>query len=70
MTVLESPSGNPVLASLLSLFVPGLGQIYSKRVLSGVLWLFAGVILWTGGMGWVVHILSAFFAYRFAAGHF
>ncbi len=66
MAIIESPSGNPVLASLLSLIIPGLGQIYSKRVLVGVFWLVTAVVLWVVALGWVIHILSAIFAYRYA----
>ena len=70
MATVETPSGNPVLASILSLIVPGMGQIYSKRVLSGTVWFGAGVVLWFGALGWIVHILSAVFAYRYANSHF
>ena len=67
MAIIESPSGNPVLASLLSLIIPGLGQIYSKRVLAGVSWLVTAIVLWFVALGWIIHILSAIFAYRYAA---
>ncbi len=69
MAILESPSGNPVLASMLSLIFPGLGQVYSKRVFSGVIWFVAAAFLWMAAMGWIIHILSAIFAYRYANRH-
>lgn len=67
MAVLESPSGNPVLAALLSFVIPGLGQIYSKRVGRGILWFLLGVALWLVLLGWIIHILSAIAAYRYAS---
>lgn len=67
MAIIESPSGNPVLASLLSFVIPGLGQVYSKRVLAGAFWFLLAIALWSVVLGWVIHILSAIFAYRYAA---
>lgn len=70
MAVLETPSGNPILASLLSFVIPGLGQVYSKRVFVGAIWFFSAVVLWFGGLGWILHILSAIFAYRYTSRRF
>lgn len=67
MAIIESRSGNPVLAALLSFILPGLGQVYSKQVLKGVLWFIAAVVLWPVLLGWIIHILSSIMAYRYAA---
>ena len=59
----------PVLAGILSLLIPGLGQIYNGRVLVGVLWLiFTGFssIGSAGTLGWIVHLISAWCAYSYA----
>lgn len=69
MAILESRSGNPVLAAILSLIIPGLGQVYSKRVLSGVIWFLVAAFLWLGAAGWIIHILSAIAAYWYAKTH-
>ncbi|MBI1349233.1 hypothetical protein GC163_23435 [bacterium] len=37
-------SYNPGVAAVLSFFWPGLGQIYKRKVLSGLLWLFVVVV--------------------------
>ena len=57
---------NPGLAAVLSLVVPGVGQIYNGHFLRGLFWLIVtpGFWLGTGGMlGWVCHIVSAYTAY-------
>lgn len=59
----------PILAGILSLLLPGLGQIYNGRVLIGLLWLVLTSFSWigTGGMfGWVVHLIAAWCAYSYA----
>lgn len=51
----------------MSLFVPGVGQIYNGHFLRGLFWLIVTPGFWigTGGMlGWVCHIVSAYTAYR------
>ncbi len=56
----------PQAAALLSLFVPGLGQIYNGEILRGLFWLVVtpGVWLGTGGLlGWICHLISAATAY-------
>jgi len=57
----------PAGAALLSLLVPGLGQIFNGEILRGLFWLVItpGVWLGTGGLlGWVCHLLSAGTAYH------
>ena len=67
---------DPVLAGLLSLIVPGLGQLYNGRILAGILWLIAlvtiipGFWIGTGGiLGLICHIISAYTAYSYAKEH-
>ncbi|HZE73125.1 MAG TPA: hypothetical protein VE135_26745 [Pyrinomonadaceae bacterium] len=63
---------DPFLAGVLSLILPGVGQIYNGRILAGILWLFFASGLWlgTGGtLGWILHIISAWCAYSYAKDH-
>ena len=63
---------DPVLAGVLSLIIPGVGQLYNGRILAGILWLILtpGFWLGTGGtLGWVCHIISAYTAYSYAKEH-
>ena len=59
----------PLVAGILSLFLPGLGQIYNGRVIIGIIWLVVTGFSWivsAGLLGWVVHIISAWCAYSYA----
>jgi TM2 domain-containing membrane protein YozV len=59
----------PLLAGLLSLLVPGVGQIYNGRIIVGILWLVLTGVSWIGSaglLGWVVHLISAWCAYSYA----
>lgn len=61
---------NPGTAAVLSLLVPGIGQIYNGTVLRALVWLIVTPGFWigTGGMfGWVCHLVSAYTAYQYAA---
>jgi TM2 domain-containing membrane protein YozV len=60
---------NPGLAAVLSLIIPGVGQIYNGCILRGIFWLIVTPGLWigSGGMlGWICHIIAAITAYNFA----
>lgn len=60
---------NPGLSAVLSLLVPGVGQIYNGAFLRGLFWLVITPGLWLGSsgfFGWVCHLASAYTAYRFA----
>jgi TM2 domain-containing membrane protein YozV len=49
-------------AALLSLVIPGVGQIYNGEILRGLFWLIVTPGMWigTGGLlGWVCHLASA-----------
>ena len=63
---------DPFLAGLLSLLVPGVGQIYNGQIISGILWLVLTGVSWIGSagtLGWIVHIIAAYFAYSYAKDH-
>jgi len=63
---------DPYIAGVLSFLVPGIGQIYNGRIVIGVVWLFITGVSWIGSagtLGWILHILSAYFAYRYAKKH-
>ena len=62
----------PVLAGLLSFLLPGLGQIYNGQLISGIIWLILTGVSWIGSagtLGWIVHIICAYFAYTYAKEH-
>ena len=63
---------DPVLAGILSFLIPGVGQIYNGQILWGILWLLLTGVSWIGTaglLGWVAHLLSAYFAYTYAKEH-
>ncbi len=63
---------NPMLAGILSLLIPGLGQLYNGQILWGVLWLVLTGVSWIGTaglLGWVVHLIAAWAAYTYAKDH-
>lgn len=63
---------DPVLAGLLSFLIPGVGQIYNGQLLWGIIWLLLTGVSWIGSagmLGWIAHILAAFFAYNYAKEH-
>ena len=63
---------DPGLAAVLSLIIPGVGQLYNGRILAGILWLIITPGFWigTGGLlGWVCHVVSSYTAYKFAREH-
>ena len=58
---------NPGIAAVLSLFVPGVGQIYNGDFLRALFWLIVTPGLWlgTGGLlGWICHLIAAYTAHR------
>ena len=57
----------PGLAAVLSLLIPGVGQIYNADFLRGIFWLIVTPGLWIGSgglLGWICHIVAAFTAHR------
>ena len=66
------PMRDPVLAGILSLLIPGVGQLYNGRILAGILWLIFTPGFWigTGGtLGWICHLIAAYTAYSYAKDH-
>ena len=66
MTDIATPR-NPGLAAVLSVVIPGVGQIYNADFLRGIFWLIVTPGLWigSGGMlGWVCHVIASYTAYR------
>ena len=60
---------NSGLAAVLSLVVPGIGQIYNGCFLRGLFWLVITPGFWVGSggtLGWVCHLIAAYTAYRYA----
>jgi len=60
---------NPGTAAVLSLLLPGVGQIYNGAWWRGIFWLIVTPGLWIGSgglLGWVFHLISAWTAYRYA----
>ena len=56
----------PGIAAVLSLVIPGVGQIYNGAFLRGIFWLIVTPGMWigTGGLlGWVCHVIAAMTAY-------
>ena len=61
---------HPGVAAVLSLILPGVGQIYNGDFLRGIFWLIVTPGLWigTGGLfGWVCHLIAAYTAHRRAS---
>jgi TM2 domain-containing membrane protein YozV len=59
----------PEKAGLLSLIIPGVGQLYNGKILRGIFWLIITPGFWigTGGLlGWVCHFIAAYTAYSYA----
>lgn len=67
--VIDSPRDyrNPGVAAVLSVVIPGVGQIYNGDFLRGIFWLIVTPGFWigTGGLlGWVCHVIAAWTAHR------
>ncbi len=68
----EANVRDPGLAALLSLLIPGVGQIYNGKILRGIFWLVITPGLWIGSggvLGWMCHLISAYTAYNYAKAH-
>ena len=58
---------NPGLAAVLSVVIPGVGQIYNGDFLRGIFWLIVTPGLWIGSgglLGWICHVIAAYTAHR------
>lgn len=54
-------------AAVLSLIVPGVGQIYNGDFLRGIFWLIITPGFWIGSgglLGWVCHLIAAYTAHK------
>jgi TM2 domain-containing membrane protein YozV len=54
-------------AAVLSLIIPGVGQIYNGDFLRGIVWLIITPGFWIGSggtLGWICHLISAYTAYN------
>jgi len=52
---------------VLSLVVPGVGQIYNAEFLRGLFWLVVTPGFWIGSggtLGWICHLIAAYTAYH------
>jgi TM2 domain-containing membrane protein YozV len=57
---------SPGLAAVLSLLIPGVGQIYNGDFLRGIFWLIVTPGLWIGSggvLGWICHVIAAYTAH-------
>ena len=60
---------NPGTAAVLSVLIPGVGQLYNGKIWRGLFWLIITPGLWigSGGMlGWICHGISGVTAYSYA----
>ena len=55
---LNQISTSNVIAAILSLIIPGLGQIIQGRVGLGILMFLLAAVLWVVLLGWLVHLWS------------
>ena len=58
---------DPGLAAVLSLIIPGMGQIYNGEFLRALFWLIVTPGLWIGSgglLGWICHFVAAFTAHH------
>ena len=58
-------------AGVLSLVLPGMGQIYNGDFLRAIIWFIITPGLWIGSggfLGWVAHVASAYTAHTRAKG--
>jgi TM2 domain-containing membrane protein YozV len=58
---------HPGTAAVLSLLIPGVGQLYNGDFLRGIFWLIITPGLWIGSggtLGWIFHLIAAWTAHR------
>ncbi len=66
ITALRSPS--PGVSAVLSVLIPGLGQLYSGRLFAGAIWFLATCFFYTAVLlpGFLLHALCVWSAYQSA----
>lgn len=60
---------NPGTAAVLSLLIPGVGQLYNGKLWRALFWFIITPGLWIGSgglLGWICHIISAITAHNYA----
>ena len=59
-------SPHPGVAAVLSVIIPGLGQVFNGRLLAGFLWFVAASFGYWAVLvpGFLIHVASVYFAYR------
>jgi len=65
-SALQRQRSIPGVAAVLSLIVPGVGQIYNGDFLRGIFWLIITPGFWIGSggtLGWICHLIAAYTAY-------
>jgi hypothetical protein len=64
VVVRRAPS--PGIAAVLSVLIPGLGQVYDGRLLGGAVWFLATTLCYSAVLlpGFLVHALCVWSAYR------
>lgn len=50
---------HPISSGLVSLVLPGLGQLMNGEVMKGIAFFIGALILWGVGIGWIVHLWAA-----------
>ena len=63
----DTTARHPGTAAVLSLVIPGVGQIYNGDFLRGIFWLIITPGFWffsAGLFGWPFHLISAYTAYQ------
>lgn len=53
-----APANTPWLAGILSLVLPGAGQLYNRQFIRAPLYALFAMAFWCGGLGWIVHLLA------------
>ena len=66
--IVENNAPSPGIAAVLSVLAPGLGQVYSGRLLAGGLWFLATVFGYSAVLvpGFLIHALCVLSAYQSA----
>ncbi|MGW8283260.1 MAG: DUF5683 domain-containing protein [Gemmatimonadota bacterium] len=60
---------NPGTAAVLSLLIPGMGQLYNGKIWRALFWFIVTPGLWIGSgglLGWICHVISAITAHNYA----
>ncbi len=63
---------DPALAAVLSVIIPGAGQLCNGRILAGILWLIFSPGFWIGAgglLGWIFALISAYTASKYTRDH-